>query len=948
MVFLGNSTVIQSATGKITHPSVLRLVREQSIDHQIIYLIFHHLVNHDDVSRTLREPKTELEEFFKRGIMYCFSLEPNLLGSIIESTPPPYNLALIHNMFRTALFLGDGPILNLIMNLSREDFTNQLVLLEGAHYYPVQYTSDFGHVQATQVLLEHGADPNLRPDRKLGSARSLDTEYGVLSSIGSMPSTKKPSTEARVQILRLLISRGLRVENFVVVYKMNSCAMEELEVLITYCMENMSGTFGSFQSFFKNHGLINILNREGLNDSFSETMRAILEQASSSPKHDQELWDSVLSRSLSLAILRNYGFAVDILLAMGASPDAECMINAVQSNNLRMLEDCLDRGINPNSPNEGRTALSEAIKHHSRGPVQMLHARGFISELVHQSTSFVAAFVAACQLGDVYLIEYLLSLQSFPRKLFGIAQALEAALECEQNHIVEKLISLGITPTIRCLELAIRNKQLATFSIIHNCTDLPAMLEMTSQYFRGSGEMRGRLYGNTIIFEAIQWDDSTVIQSVLSMEYPVNTLLQLDYRNFSSWSLASDMYAPGHGWTWYLTPLSAAILKGNKTAMDALMAHGRQAVTFNSQLTSYQTLFLTEGMYGKITLTPLAAGVIRTDVPLIEALLRIGADPFDNSALFACAIIDSPDIVTVLLSAFKTRYPNSERSFGCDALYQIILRKNLRLLRLLATLVNLTGYVEKDSGPLYYPDLRPRSDTVFTSPLGEAIRVHAESNGADGALDYLLPLVKDYDAIVYRDFNCGNMTCVLYAIFLDSLETVQKLHRNGANVFLPAERNIPRTPIQAAAQAGSTDIVEYLLSQGVSANEPPSTRAGATALQLAAITGNVGVAIVLLKAEANINASPAFFDGRTAFEGATEHGRIEMMIFLADEGADLLANGNIQYRRAIAFAEENRQYAAKDLADKLFARALARQEPSFLGMSGEWAGGIPPNEPVHL
>ncbi|KAI4679003.1 uncharacterized protein J4E88_006293 [Alternaria novae-zelandiae] len=148
--------------------------------------------------------------------------------------------------------------------------------------------------------------------------------------------------------------------------------------------------------------------------------------------------------------------------------------------------------------------------------------------------------------------------------------------------------------------------------------------------------------------------------------------------------------------------------------------------------------------------------------------------------------------------------------------------------------------------------------------------------------------------------------------------------------------NIPRTQLQAAAEAGSTEIVEHLLNQGVSANEPPSKRAGATALQLAAITGNINIATILLKAEADINAPPAFFNGRTAFEGATEHGRIEMMIFLVGEGADLLANNNEQYRRAIAFAEQNRQYAAKSLADDLYAKVLVSQQAGIIGMDGEW------------
>jgi ankyrin repeat protein len=225
---------------------------------------------------------------------------------------------------------------------------------------------------------------------------------------------------------------------------------------------------------------------------------------------------------------------------------------------------------------------------------------------------------------------------------------------------------------------------------------------------------------------------------------------------------------------------------------------------------------------------------------------------------------------------------------------------------------------------------------MFTSPLGEAIRLHSVCGGTDKMLDLLLPLVKDLNAVVHRYLKYGRMTCLMYAITLDSLKTVQKLHQAGADISLPAEWGITRTPLQAAAEAGSREIVEYLLSKGVSANEPPALRAGATALQLAAIAGNVGIASVLLDAGADINAKPALIHGRTAFEGATEHGRIEMMLFLVHRGADLLANGNEQYRRAIQFAEDNSQYAAKDLADELYTKALANDQTQCIGM--DWAG----------
>ncbi|CAN9395978.1 unnamed protein product [Alternaria alternata] len=295
------------------------------------------------------------------------------------------------------------------------------------------------------------------------------------------------------------------------------------------------------------------------------------------------------------------------------------------------------------------------------------------------------------------------------------------------------------------------------------------------------------------------------------------------------------------------------------------------------------------------------------------------------------------EVLTLLLSSFKARYPHGAQSFGSDALYQTIRHGNVRLLELLARDVDLTGPVVKDRGSIALPFRE--GNTVFTSPLGEAVRQHAEKNGASEALDRLLPLVKDFNTVVHRTWKDGNMTSLHWAISLGSLATVRKLHQSGANISLPAEWLIELTPLQAASKAGSKDIVEYLLREGVNPNESPAERGGATALQLAAITGNIGIATILLDNGADINAPPAFCDGRTAFEGATEHGRIEMMIFLVNQNADLLSNEGAQCRRAMEFAENNKQHIAKDLAKDLYEKVLASHVTNVFGMGGDmWPG----------
>lgn len=64
-----------------------------------------------------------------------------------------------------------------------------------------------------------------------------------------------------------------------------------------------------------------------------------------------------------------------------------------------------------------------------------------------------------------------------------------------------------------------------------------------------------------------------------------------------------------------------------------------------------------------------------------------------------------------------------------------------------------------------------------------------------------------------------------------------------------------------------------------------------------------------------------------------------MMIFLVSRGADLTSNGSVQYRRAVEFAKDNAQHAARKLADDLYAKVSTSQGPSFIDMGVDaWAG----------
>jgi len=945
MISFEDTSAFEAIVRNMLHEGSFQLVRQQSMDRQVMYMIFHRLVNDGHAVQALDSPETKLDHLFKTGITYCLSLGNEVLMNIINATPSPYNLALIQNIFSAALILGNGLVLGMIMSMDRERFVDRPVTLGYAQYYPLEYTSLKGYLQATQVLLDSGADPNQQmfADHMLIIAGNLPAEH--------------PGHAVGLQILRLLFDHGLEFESSEsssIALLLSRCDEQYLPLLATHCLDM------SFQIFFQKRALPCILWRKDLDNSFFELLEAILDRASSASSGHRDLWNEVLSTSLYCAVLRSYVSASDLLLAKGAMPDDVCLTGAVRGNDLKILVEFLDRGLDPNAevivpycedPSrrplqpETCTALGEAITNRSKGAFEILQARRYVSELAHQSAGFTYAFVAACQVGDSRLMNLLLQLQSFPSRLKNIENALEAAMGENQHHIIEQLLSLGIRPSLRCLYKAIQSRRLEPVKLLTSCMDIYGILrENNGLYSRYDPvrDARDEEYNDAILFEVLSWGDQIAIDCVLRSGHPVNVCMRPKFNEFHDWKL--DLRPPGRTDYWNIIPLSAAIVKRNSAAVKALMTYGARLLLphqFNSRHTSHQaTPIESRWSYGDgWTLTPLSAAVFTDDLPLLEEFLRLGVDPFDNSALFVCIMRDFENAITLILFAFRARYPDGVHYFGSDALYQVIRRKNMQLLRILAMDTDITGPVEEDWRTTPDGHWPFRRSVNFTSPLAEAFRLFSESDDTGEVIDVLLPLVKDHNTVVHQDDKFGNMTSLLYAISLGSLEIVQRLQQAGANISSPAEVSITRTPLQTAAQAESKEIVEYLLGQGVSPNEPPAVRTGATALQLAAITGNISIATTLLKAGAEINAPPAFFDGRTAFEGATEHGRVEMMIFLVDQGADLLANGNAQYQRAIAFAEENLQHAAKAVADELYTKALASQGPSFIDMGGEqWAG----------
>ena len=887
---------------RLCHPRTSQLLRKQSIDVQFLYLITFRLVNNENALYALDNPQESVDRLYKAGVQYLLSLEAHALGEVLNSAATSYTTALEQGLFCAAVEMGVGKTVNAI--LERGLKPDRPFNFNGLQRYPLERSCNKRHAEVTRILIKFGADPN-----KHISVCPLFIL--AIPSCNEIICQDEKIISALLETLDVLLKNGATIDPASLIYILIACKSEMLPLFA-------SGFAGSsHKMFIINGGLAHMLKRQTFDGLALSATKIILEHNYPDGIRGGETWNEVLTASLSNAAFKGRLEAIDLLLAMGAIPNSNCLISAVCSKNTQVLERFLDLGVDPNLPKvpaSGRkslkyiefiwdkascTAISESIEQKCSEAFQVFNQRGFLSTVGNSKDSFSLTLKAACEVDDSDLIGYLLSLGQCTNNLH---QALTAAVKTGQESTVRKLLEANVIPDHEALFEAVkrRHSPLAELliGIVYPETRHPDLIWCD------------------ILYEAVLWGNTTIIEKLIQAGVSLNNQVDLSWDDFQECQIPDILLDISVQGGWLSTPLSAAIIKGNSKAIELLLTSGAQLNVHDPYA---------EGLRDNWAMTALAASVVKEDLGLFQSLLRRGADPFDNSAIYIAATLKEEGIMKALIDAFTQRYPHRPKSFGTDALFWAIDTVNNWMVELLTGSADAHSLV---STSIYSID----TEYAFMSPLGVAIYWDSTDDGDSEVLPILLQRGGGPDSVVCAQRSpTPRTTALLYAIELGSLETVVTLRKAGANLALPALWGIGRTPLQAAAEEGNEEIVDYLLQQEVDPNDSPAARAGATALQLAAIKGFVGIATTLLEAGADVNAEPAMIDGRTAFEGATEHGRIEMMLFLVQNGADLLSNDRQQYRRAIQFAEKNGHAAAKKFADQLFEAALKQNGTGTLG-----------------
>ncbi|KAI0607767.1 Ank-2 multi-domain protein [Pyrenophora tritici-repentis] len=299
-----------------------------------------------------------------------------------------------------------------------------------------------------------------------------------------------------------------------------------------------------------------------------------------------------------------------------------------------------------------------------------------------------------------------------------------------------------------------------------------------------------------------------------------------------------------------------------------------------------------------------------------------GADLNNPGALLA-AVSQSMEILDIVLTAFRGRYPTGGRGFFDRALRKAIREKNETIIRKLAEHADLNDTEWLDVKGEVKHRTSERTSDIFTNVEYLCLPTLLREGIATRSVNIVKILLDsggnpDSTVEMYPNHSLrGRVTAISKAISTGDLAMVKLLHDANANLHFSATLGITHTSLHLAVELGHADIVEYLLDRDVDVNAPPCTFEGGTALQFAAKVGSVGTAELLIQHGAIVNAPGSTYGGQTAFEFAAEFGRMDMLLLLFHKGVDLVSDGGAQIRRACKSAEENGQVAARDLVMQL-------------------------------
>ena len=360
------------------------------------------------------------------------------LIQLIRSDPRYSSRAIAQTIFKGAIEVGDASLIDLLLNEKSFgiDVNRLWCRIEGNRYTPIERASYLRDEQVIKVLLEHNSDVNRTCPHHSLFEGALDCAVGRHIEY----------TRVDSQIFRKLLNAAGDVSLFTMTQLMYYQDSEFVGLLISAnAHKNVaewrdSGIFCDAILFLDDQTAM-------------ATIRVMLDIGADlnlgrdKERRDRETrfrGDSVIDA----AAQRGNFEMVELLLRSGARLTRMTLIFAVSSGNHLLMRMLLERGADVNSHHEEclrfetikTTPLAEAIRRQNPETIGLLQRYGTFK--LHDDTQFLAAILAASEVGNITFIKRLVQLGGQARAN-EMGYALTIAIMEGQDKAVTMLIDAG-------------------------------------------------------------------------------------------------------------------------------------------------------------------------------------------------------------------------------------------------------------------------------------------------------------------------------------------------------------------------------------------------------------------------------------------------------------------------------------------------------------------------
>jgi ankyrin repeat protein len=785
------------------------------------------------------------------------------LYQMIRFTPGYSSRAIAQNLFKGAIEVGDAKIVDLLLTekVAGIDPNEQVCIVEGEKFTPIERASDLRHKNVIRVLLDHDADVNKRLEHHSGAEGPLELALGRYDVL--------KDTRIDPEIFQMLLKAGSDIGYIHINSLIKRKEGELFSMLMSFLAQKSHvkwSKWGVFRDAIK-----------FLDDQTSMNVINIMLNVGADLNYDVGIYgDSTHPRRvIDVAAQRGNIDIVKLLLNSGAKMTGDTLACAVASGNEGLIRFLLNEKADINSIGSlGITPLAAAIRLKNDEIVKLLVDQKALTNL-RDKAHFFAALKAASEVGDATWIDYLVHLGGdvSPENL---GYALMIATRDGQDEAAKLLIDAGANANIYEYSLissgggpplyeALKRRNAALVLLLLNADAAP---DYSNRINNGDRSWRPSL------LLATEWGDVSVVKALIFAGANVNDL---------------------GNWYGSETALAIAVKRKDAELVQVFFDAGADINNHKSR------------RFGG---TALEAAAKNGDMNMARKLLDRGADPNDSKALSE-ALAHPRELSDLLIERYRARYPVMQPGYGSGVLREAIKRGNQPVVEsLLEHGVDPNGLIwNKGHGttPFGYAIVRKQGDaTRFVEMLLQR-GCHPDSIVSQAGLSSMSGASAT-----------PRITAFLAAIGTKNTSVIELLIRYGADVNFPARMRVKRTPLQRAAEVGSLEIVQLLLNHGAQVNAPAAERSGGTALQLAAIQGFIPIACLLLNEKADVDAPGSKFNGRTALEGAAENGRLDMAKVLLNHGAAANGQDTAQINRAKALARSNGNFPSCDFLEDAF------------------------------